>query len=156
MSLKSKFIFELICLYLIMIATAFVKSDDIDMNMEDRLKTFPKDRIVSLDSEISEFTVKKDLDFICKIKGNPSTGYGWFLSKNNSLNGKLNCTNLNQYNSTKDYIVNEHPSGWTGVPGYYYFMFKGLEAGKYDLEFYNKRPWENFNAKVRTITIIIN
>ncbi len=151
MEIKSKNILKYICLFLIVLSS-FVKSED---DFKETLKKFPQERIISLDDPLTEFNVNKNLDFIIKVKGNPTTGYGWFLKKN-SYDGKLTCTNLDKYNSSKDFIVNDHPPGWTGVGGVYYFMFKGLETGLYELEFINKRPWEETNYRERRINIQIN
>merc|ERR1712151_1006830 len=104
-----------------LIMMSFVKSD---------FKGVPEERIFSLDSPIADVQVAAGQKFVLKVAGNPTTGYGWFLGKDNS-NDNLKCLNLDKYNSSEDYVVNQHPEGMMGVGGVYYFIFVGDVKGSY-------------------------
>ena len=82
---------------------------------------------------------------VIQIKGNPTTGYGWYLDNKNEVESseKLKILNLNDNNSTDDYVSDPHEEGMTGYGGYYYFKFKVIKSDvEQDLVFINKRPWE--------------
>ena len=136
-----KTMIKYICICLILMS--FVKSD---------YKGVPENRIFSIDQPIKDITVDQDDIFCIKVAGNPTTGYSWFLNENSDENN-LKALNLNKYKSSEDYVINKHPEGFVGVGGVYYFNFKGVQKGNFNLLFVNKRPWEETNAKERRITI---
>ena len=117
-------------------------------------KGIPEDRIFSMDALRKHFTIDIDKEFIIQVGGNPTTGYIWHLEKS-SDDKNLLAINLNENKSCKDYEINEHPVGFTGVGGVYYFKFIGIKKGIYFLLFIYKRPWEDKNFKERRITIEI-
>jgi len=39
-------------------------------------------RVFKIDKDYFEFTVKRDEEFNVSVKGNPSTGYSWYLTVN--------------------------------------------------------------------------
>jgi predicted secreted protein len=92
-----------------------------------------------------------------KIRGNPTTGYGWFIINLSNLDQKvLKPLNLNEYNSTDDYITDTHPPGFVGVPGYYYFKFLPINISNGTLlTFVNKRPWEETDERTVNLTVKI-
>jgi len=106
-------------------------------------KGVPEERIFSLDGglELNVFDVLKEDEFYLKLHGNPTTGYSWFLNQNSDKENLL-ALNLNEYNSSQDFVVNSHPERMVGVGGDYFFKFKGLKEGSYNLKFVNKRSWE--------------
>ena len=138
-----KTVIKYICIYLIMMT--IVKCD---------YKGVPDERIFSMNALIKDFRINIDDEFIIQVAGNPTTGYSWYLD-NNSDETHLEALNLNQHKSSKDYEVNDHPVGFTGVGGVYYFRFKGVQKGTYFLLFINKRIWEKTNLKERRVTIHI-
>lgn len=115
----------------------------------------PDDRIFSLDQEDSpHFTAKTNEEFILKVRGNPTTGYSWYLSKN-SDEKNLKCLNLNKYNSSENYVVDKHPPGFVGVGGTFYFKFQGVKEGNYDVILVKKRPWEPEPIQTKTVKVEI-
>jgi predicted secreted protein len=93
---------------------------------------------------------------IVKIRGNPTTGYGWYLENVGLLNNaQLEPLNLNEYHSSDDYITDEHEPGMVGVPGSYYFKFKAhvALADPIELKFSHKRPWED--QPLRTASVLV-
>jgi predicted secreted protein len=116
-----------------------------------------EENTVELPNKTGSFptTVSLNQILVVKIRGNPTTGYGWYLENADTLDRSiLNPTNLNEYNSCKDYITDNHPQGYVGVGGYYYFKFKPLkETNSITLIFNNKRPWEN--KAVRTVELLV-
>jgi predicted secreted protein len=91
-------------------------------------------------SKIS-LSVGKSIDIL--IKGNPTTGYGWYLDNVEEINKEvLYPLNLTKENSSKNFVTNEHPKGFVGVGGNYHFLFNGVGPGTVKLVFVYKRPWE--------------
>lgn len=103
-----------------------------------------------------DITAKAGDTFTIKIRGNPTTGFGWFLENRDNLdNSVIQPLNLNEHGSSRDYITDEHPEGMVGVGGYYYFKFKGMKAGaNVTLRFVNKRPWET--SAIRSVDVNVN
>jgi inhibitor of cysteine peptidase len=99
---------------------------------------------------------KKNWEIQLKIHGNPTTGYGWYLSEESIYNkSQLEPANLNEYNSTDDYQSDPAPQGTVGMGGSYKFKFHTLDSGTNKLTFINKRPWEKedvgkFTVHIRT------
>jgi predicted secreted protein len=95
---------------------------------------------------------------VITMRGNPTTGYGWYLKNANELNEDvLIPKNLNEHNTAKDYVTDEHPEGMVGVGGSYKFKFLCNKASEenVDLVFEYKRPWEK-NEALRTVTVKVN
>ena len=114
----------------------------------------PEERIFSLDNkqDLNEFDVKEGDEFFIKIHGNPTTGYAWYLNENSNRDNLL-ALNLNENNSSTNYETDPHESGMVGVGGNYYFKFKGLKTGQYNLLFVQKRAWENYNIAERFVLL---
>ena len=114
----------------------------------------PEERIYSLNSNenIFEFSTVLEKEFYIKVRGNPTTGYGWYLSENSDKENLLTL-NLDEYNSCNDYVVDKHPEGMVGVGGNYYFKFKGLKEGNYNLMFIKKRAWEQNNIAEKRVVL---
>ena len=93
-----------------------------------------------------ELKVEDNNEFHVLLAGNPSTGFGWYMSNTNNVKNSnvVEILNLNEHGSC-DYVTNAHPPGMVGVGGVYYFKFKvkngaGKELPKLTFEY--KRPWE--------------
>jgi len=101
-------------------------------------------------------TVSKNGELIVKLKGNPTTGYGWYLSNASQLSNALQATNLNAMGSTTSYVQNPAPAGYVGVGGTFIFRFNALAAAdNVNLDFVLKRPWETTLANKITVTVKI-
>jgi len=119
----------------------------------------PEERVFAfnVEKELNEFTVAKEKDFILKVRGNPTTGYGWFLMENSDKQN-LMALNVNEDGSCKNYEQDKTEQRLLGVGGNYYFKFNGLKEGKYNILLVQKRVWENsnFQEKVVTLNIVPN
>lgn len=106
-------------------------------------KGISEERIFSLENskELNTFQAGVQDEFFIKIHGNPTTGFNWYLEEN-SDKANLEALNLNEYNSSENYETDAHPDGMVGVGGDYFFKFKGLNEGNYNLRFIYKRAWE--------------
>ena len=102
-------------------------------------------------------TVEKAETFSIKIKGNPSTGYGWYLENISLINESLiKPLNLDNYNGTDDYVADKNPQGMVGGGGNYFFKFVSVNKGQLTLTFSNKRPWDPSTAKTYLVNVVIN
>ena len=106
------------------------------------------------DTNVMTVNARAGTNFTIKIKGNPTTGYGWYLNPSNIDNSILEPLNLNEKNSTSDYVTDPHPEGFVGVGGHYYFRFNAKAPGNADLIFSLKRPWET--TVERTVNVKVN
>lgn len=121
-------------------------------------KDIPKERVFNLDRIIneSEFTVGIDQEFTFKIRGNPTTGYKWYLAEEIQEDDSLQATSLKEDRSTKNYQIDDAPEHMMGVGGSFYFNFKGKRAGTYPLIFVHKRPWETESIEQKAIKVTIS
>lgn len=102
--------------------------------------------LLSFQSQNSIYIVEKDKEIKIQIRGNLTTGYGWYIdlehSKNNKNNNSIEFLNLNNNDSTDDYKTDAHEPGYVGVGGMYTFKLKIKQPGMYTVNFLFKRPWE--------------
>lgn len=108
------------------------------------------------------FSIKKGHNFSAKMSGNKTTGYSWYLDQLNPqgnvkiVTTVINPTNLDENNSSLDYISNPHPAHFVGFGGVFTFNFKAIDVGKaIPIVFVYKRFWETV-APARTVTIIVD
>jgi len=96
---------------------------------------------------------------VIKIKGNITTGYGWYLDNPKELHEEkiISPLNLDEHNSA-EYVTDKHEKGMSGVGGNYYFKFKLLSAtnGTTPLRFVNKRAWEKEDFTTINVNLKIN
>ena len=115
--------------------------------------------IFELPNTVNSLDVKASIGkvFSIKIRGNPTTGYGWYLENVNSIDrNTLEPLNLNQHNSATDFVTDPHAEGMVGVGGSYFFKFRAKQAVEnLKLTFVNKRPWETTNERVATVNVNI-
>lgn len=85
-------------------------------------------------------------EFIIALDSNPTTGYGWEESYDNSM---LNLVD-------DRYEPDEKAAGLVGAGGTQYFRFNALKAGQTEITLVYKRPWETeileqkvFNVKIK-------
>lgn len=116
----------------------------------------PNERIFSLENEhdLNTFEAGVEDEFFIKIHGNPTTGYSWILDENSNKD-ILQALNLNEYNSSLNYETDQHPEGMVGVGGDYFFKFKGLKEGNYNLKFIKKRAWESSPVEEKFVLMSI-
>jgi predicted secreted protein len=111
-------------------------------------------------SNSMDVSVESGKEFSIKIRGNPTTGYGWYLKNAEAISNSavLKAKNLNEYESTNDYKTDPHAAGMVGVPGSYYFTFEATaSAGKKEaLTFVYKRPWEKETEPIYTLTVNVS
>lgn len=129
------------------------------------IETEKSDYLFTADEEKDLYNINITLEniLVIKLKGNPSTGYGWFLDALNPNSSKritkssLLPLNLDEHSSTSDYIQDKAPENYMGVPGYYYFKFEAVEESENNkLEFIYKRPWETDIYRTVTFNIDIS
>lgn len=85
-------------------------------------------------------------EFIIALGSNPTTGYGWQESYDETVLELVE----------KTYKAGEQAEqGVVGAGGVEYFRFKALMAGKTEITLVYKRPWEEktVDQKVFTVTI---
>ncbi len=85
-------------------------------------------------------------EFIIALDSNPTTGYDWEESHDNSV---LNLVD-------DRYEPDEKAAGLVGAGGTQYFRFKALKAGQTEITLVYKRPWETeileqkvFNVEIK-------
>ena len=93
--------------------------------------------------------------FTVKIRGNPTTGYGWFLENPEEYSTLIKVFDLKKNNSTKHYISDKVSQGFRGSGGYYYFRFQALTSGDVALIFSNKQIWNPSSGKTYRIDVTI-
>jgi len=146
---KLKIIYQLLFVIISSINCHEVPVDDIN----NQIFALPQDKHTRI-----SVTGVLNKNLIIKIRGNKTTGYGWFVDNvdqllnpsNNTINNTSNNNsniiikpmNLNDNFTTSDYFVDSHERGMTGVGGYYYFKFKPMNEGESKIVFTNKRPWD--------------
>ena len=118
-------------------------------------KDIPDERIFDLDrSNGQTFTVEKDQKFAVLLRGNPTTGYEWFLAEQIQQD-ELVADDLNENGITKNFLGLSEKETSMGLGGSYYFTFIGKKAGTYPLIFIHKRSWEKEALTVRAATITV-
>jgi inhibitor of cysteine peptidase len=118
------------------------KDDDTKKEEENAVKT--------LTEKDNSTTVKIAVDtpFDIALPGNPTTGYGWKVTKIDGdavvQKGKM------------EHKVNPHPPGMTGVSGVSTFHFEVKKAAKTTIKLSYARPWEKKTKPIKTFTVTID
>ena len=94
-----------------------------------------------------ELKVEDNKEFEIFLKGNPTTGYSWYMenveeAKNSNV---IESLNLNEYGGSKDYGQDPNKQGMCGAGGNFVFKFKVNNAAGKELPklvFVYKRIWE--------------
>jgi predicted secreted protein len=107
---------------------------------------------VAMAADFNE-SVRAGKTYSIPLRGNPTTGYGWFASVVDS--SIVTITNVNSNGGSKDYVTDPAPAGFAGVGGTYYFTVLGLRAGKTTITFQYKRPWETTSSKVENHVVTV-
>ena len=122
-----------------------------------RFKDIPDERIFDLDKINGEsFLVQKDQEFAVLLRGNPSTGYQWFLAEEIQEDEGLVSLNLNIERTTKKFLELTTEENRMGLGKTYIFTFMGKRAGTYPLVFVHRRSWEKEAVSTRGIKITVS
>ena len=91
-----------------------------------------------------EISVSVDEEFLVALDSNPTTGYSWEVSYDDTLLS----LDYEEYSSEKC-------EGLVGAGGTQYFAFKALKAGETKIETVYKRSWEDESIDQREFTVTI-
>jgi inhibitor of cysteine peptidase len=90
--------------------------------------------------------VKAGQKFIIRMESNPTTGYGWKLSK--ALDEKVVQFVTNAYIPPDSKLC--------GAGGHELWTFKAIEPGQVDISLKYVRPWEKYQpARTNVFTVIV-
>ena len=105
--------------------------------------------LVNADSraDVADKTVTLNRPFHIKLEANPSTGYKWAASYDESFLRLLKESHQRDPSKPKTHV---------GVGGVTTFTFRPVKAGETSINFRYKRPWEKEVAKTKTFRIIIS
>lgn len=84
-------------------------------------------------------------EFIIALDSNPTTGYDWEESHDDSLLKLV----------VDEYKPDEKAEGLVGAGGTQYFRFKALKAGQTEITLVYKRPWETEILEQKVFSIDI-
>ncbi|OUM58839.1 hypothetical protein PIROE2DRAFT_64157 [Piromyces sp. E2] len=102
----------------------------------------------------SSIIVDVNTNFNVELKGNPTTGYSWYLENVDEIkNSVIEPINLNEEN-TGDYIQNQNKR-LSGAGGVFLFSFrvKNIVKDPPTLKFIYKRPWESEAITSAEVTV---
>ncbi|KAG4104591.1 hypothetical protein H8356DRAFT_1028308 [Neocallimastix lanati (nom. inval.)] len=94
--------------------------------------------------------------FSIKLKGNPTTGYSWFLINDEEIaNAGIIPLNLGE-NKSGSYI-SHNPKGMVGGGGIFDFQFKASKVTNNlpSIKFTYRRPWEPVNDNDRKLEVTL-
>ena len=95
-----------------------------------------------------ELHVKVKDEFVILADGNITTGFAWYYCGKDTVDG---------VELKKNEYINPKTNGMVcGAPGVFQFVFEAKKAGRHELKFEYKRPWEKDVAPtVKTIMIVV-
>jgi inhibitor of cysteine peptidase len=107
------------------------------------------EKVIALDESSDGKTVAAAVPqkIAVALKGNPTTGFGWFL-------GKIDGEAVVQEGKI-EYVASPKPPGMVGGGGVFVATFKAAAAGKATVTLEYKRPWEKDKPPAKTFTITI-
>ena len=95
-----------------------------------------------------ELQVKVAEEFVILAEGNITTGFSWFYCGKDTVDGVELKKN--------DYVTEETSRIVSGASGVFRFYFEAKKAGRYELKFENKRPWEkDVEPMVNSIVVVV-
>ena len=108
---------------------------------------------------LNEFTVdvKEGEEFALKLRGNPTTGYSWFLLNPNDVTDSLQASNLSSEGKAT-YIPDSNDPNLVGGAGAYYYKFKAVKVANEPkvLHFLYQRAWLKNENSVPTVSVKVN
>ena len=118
------------------------KTDDVNKKVEE--PPLPS-AVLGQDKELHVHAAE---EFVILAHGNITTGFSWFYCGKDTVEG---------VELKKDDYIHPKTNGITsGAPGMFQFVFEAKKAGRHELKFENKRPWEkDVEPKVEMITIVV-
>ena len=118
------------------------KTDDVNKKVEE-----PPLPSVILGKD-KELHVKVAEEFVIHAEGNITTGFAWYYCGKDTVDGVELKKN--------DYVTEETSRIVSGAPGVFRFYFEAKKAGRYELKFENKRPWEkDVEPMVNSIVVVV-
>ncbi|ORX41843.1 hypothetical protein BCR36DRAFT_170522 [Piromyces finnis] len=97
----------------------------------------------------AELNVEKNSTFNVELKGNPTTGYSWYLDNVNDIEDAIELLN-----GDGDYIQDKSKPGMVGVGGTFIFKFQVKKTDKLPtIKFVYKRVWEE--TSIATAEVIL-
>ncbi len=95
-----------------------------------------------------EFHVKAVEEFMILADGNITTGFAWYYTGKDTVDGVELKKN--------DYVTEKRDRIVSGAPGIFRFYFEAKKAGRHELKFEYKRPWEkDVEPTVGKILIVV-
>ena len=108
---------------------------------------------------LKEFTVdvKEGEEFALKLRGNPTTGYSWFLLNPDDVTGSLQASNLTSEGKAT-YVPDSNDPMLVGGGGAYYYKFKALKVSNEPkvLNFLYQRAWLKSENSAPTVSVKVN
>ena len=118
------------------------KTDDVNKKVEEL--ALPS----AVLGQAKEFHVKVAEEFVILADGNITTGFSWFYCSKDTVDGVVLKKN--------DYVTEKRDRIVSGAPGIFRFYFEAKKAGRHELKFEYKRPWEkDVEPTVGKILIVV-
>jgi inhibitor of cysteine peptidase len=92
-------------------------------------------------------SVSVDQEFVIALDSNPTTGYDWEESYDESM--------LTLDEAESKYVPDEKAEGLVGAGGTRYFRFKAIKAGQTEITLVYKRHWETEILEQKLFTVDI-
>ncbi len=97
---------------------------------------------------VKEMQVKVAEEFVILADGNITTGFSWYYCGKDTVDGVEMKKN--------EYIDPKTNGIVCGAPGVFQFVFDAKKAGRHELKFEYKRPWEkDVKPTVKTIIVVV-
>ncbi len=118
------------------------KTDDVKKKVEEPpLPSAVLDKDKELHVHVAE-------EFVILADGNITTGFSWYYCGKDTVDG-VELKRNDYFTEKTDRIV-------SGAPGVFQFVFEAKKAGRHELTFEYKRPWEkDVEPTVKTIMIVV-
>ncbi len=98
--------------------------------------------------QVKELHVKVAEEFVILADGNITTGFSWYYCGKDTVDGVEMKKN--------EYIDPKTNGIVCGAPGVFQFVFDAKKAGRHELKFEYKRPWEkDVKPTVKTIIVVV-
>ena len=108
---------------------------------------------------LKEFTidVKEGEEFALKLRGNPTTGYSWFLLNPSDSTDSLQATNLSA-DGGASYVPDSNDRLLVGGAGAFYYKFKAVKVANEPkvLHFLYQRAWLKNENSAPTVSVKVN